>query len=192
MLSRTSKAFGPTPRSGTFAGLLSVLRGSEMMTTSSGESSACPSARRATCGIASSSGISCFSTALTFSDVAPFRITIAFCGDPLATSVELKPCAIDSVITNTATTIAMPMAVIAAVPLRTSIERKLYEPTRPISVIGRTRPVLRSRHAPQRVHDLQPGCHDRREQRREKTDQRAQAQTDRHVSVADAERRNEP
>ena len=50
---------------------------------------------------------------------------IAFCGEPLATSVERNPCAIDSVITNTATTIAMPMAVIVAVPLRTIIERRL-------------------------------------------------------------------
>ena len=65
------------------------------------------------------------STALTVSDVAPLRSTIAFCGDPLATSVARKPCAIASVITNTATTIAMPIAVIAAVPLRTIIERRL-------------------------------------------------------------------
>ncbi len=95
------------------------------MTTSSGDSRARPSAPRATCGIASSSGTCDFSTALTFSEVADFRITMAFCGEPLETSVELKPCAIASVITNTATTIAMPMAVIAAVPLRTTIERRL-------------------------------------------------------------------
>ena len=50
---------------------------------------------------------------------------MAFCGDPLATSVARKPCASASVMTNTATTIAMPIAVIAAVPLRTSIERRL-------------------------------------------------------------------
>ena len=36
-----------------------------------------------------------------------------------------KPCAIAIVITKTATTIAMPIAVIAAVPLRTIIERRL-------------------------------------------------------------------
>ena len=65
------------------------------------------------------------STALTVSDVALLRSTIAFWGDPLATSVERKPCAMASVITNTATTMAMPIAVIAAVPLRTSIERRL-------------------------------------------------------------------
>ena len=51
------------------------------------------------------------------------RIALSTC--PLDTSVRRKPCAIDSVITNTATTMAMPPAVIAAVPLRTSIERKL-------------------------------------------------------------------
>ena len=70
-------------------------------------------------------GTSVRSTALTVSAVAPLRSTIAFCGDPLATSVWRKPCAMASVITNTATTIAMPPAVIAAVPLRTIIERRL-------------------------------------------------------------------
>ena len=50
---------------------------------------------------------------------------MAFSGEPLATSVALKPCAIASVMTNTETTIAMPPAVIAAVPLRTIIDRRL-------------------------------------------------------------------
>ena len=50
---------------------------------------------------------------------------MAFSFEPLATSAPLNPCAIAIVITKTATTIAMPMAVIAAVPLRTVIERRL-------------------------------------------------------------------
>jgi hypothetical protein len=57
--------------------------------------------------------------------VAPLRSRIAFSFDPLATSAPRKPCAIAIVITKTATTIAMPIAVIAAVPLRTVIERRL-------------------------------------------------------------------
>ena len=64
-------------------------------------------------------------TALRLSAVEPFRSTMAFWVDPLATSVARKPWAIASVITKTATTIAMPPAVIAAVPLRTTIERRL-------------------------------------------------------------------
>jgi hypothetical protein len=50
---------------------------------------------------------------------------MAFCGEPLDTSVARNPCAIASVMTNTATTIAMPPAVIAAVAFRTIIERRL-------------------------------------------------------------------
>ena len=65
------------------------------------------------------------STALTVSEVAPLRSRIAFSFDPLATSAPRKPCAMAIVMTNTATTIAMPMAVIAAVPLRTIIDRRL-------------------------------------------------------------------
>jgi len=65
------------------------------------------------------------STALTFSDVAPFRSRIAFSFEPLATRAPRNPCAIAIVMMKTATTIAMPPAVIAAVPLRTIIERRL-------------------------------------------------------------------
>jgi hypothetical protein len=53
------------------------------------------------------------------------RSRIAFSFEPLATSAPRKPCAIAIVITNTATTMAIPIAVIAAVPLRTIIERRL-------------------------------------------------------------------
>ena len=96
-----------------------------MMTTSSADASGWPSVERATCGIDSISGSCGLNTALTVSDVDPFRSRIAFSFDPLATSAPRKPCAIAIVITNTATTIAMPIAVIAAVPLRTIIERRL-------------------------------------------------------------------
>jgi len=96
-----------------------------MITTSSGDARTWPSVARATCGIASISGSCVRSTPLTVSEVAPFRSRIAFSLDPLATSAPLNPSAMAMVITNTATTIAMPMAVIAAVPLRTVIERRL-------------------------------------------------------------------
>ena len=124
-VSRTSNARGPTPRTGTFAGWLSDWRGSAMMTTSSGEVSGRPPASRATCGRLSTIGRSARRTALTVSAVAPLRRTIALPGEPLATSVARKPCAMASVITNTATTMAIPPAVIAAVLLRTIIERRL-------------------------------------------------------------------
>ena len=96
-----------------------------MITTSSEDVSGRPSGPRATCGRASRIGTSGRRTALVVSAVEPLRRTIAFAGDPLATSVARNPCAIARVITNTATTMAMPPAVIAAVPLRTAIERKL-------------------------------------------------------------------
>ena len=63
--------------------------------------------------------------ALVVSEVTLLRSTIAFPGDPLDTSVALNPCASASVMTKTATTIAMPPAVMAAVALRTVIDRKL-------------------------------------------------------------------
>ena len=59
------------------------------------------------------------------SAVEPFLKTMAFCGEPLATSVARNPWAMASVMTNTATTMAMPIAVITAVALRTVIERRL-------------------------------------------------------------------
>ena len=122
---RISNASGPTPRTGTLAGWLSDDRGSAMMTTSSGDASGWPSLPRATCGIASISGSwraqhrahRLGGRALAQQD----GVLVRAAGDERA----VKPCAIAIVITKTATTIAMPMAVIAAVPLRTVIERRL-------------------------------------------------------------------
>src|SRR5262245_6089130 len=174
-----------------------------MMTTSSGDASACPSAARATCGMASMSGSWGRSTALTVSDVAPFLNRIALSFDPLATSAPRKPCAIAIVITKTATTMAMPPAVIAAVPLRTIIERRLYDPMSPISIdtpnarkrcfpAASASSVFLSGYLPQGVHDLQPRRRRRRNDRREDADERAEAQADEHVDVVDAEHRDEP
>ncbi len=101
------------------------MRGSAMIVSSSGDASGRPSAPRAICGKVSTIGTSGRMTALVVSAVAALRSTIALPGAPLATSVARKPCASASVITNTATTIAMPMAVMAAVPLRTIIDRRL-------------------------------------------------------------------
>ena len=109
----------------TLAGWLSVTRGSAMIVNSSADDNGRPSDPRATCGMLSTIGRSGRITALVVSAVELLRRMMALSGDPLATSVARNPCAIASVITKTATTIAMPPAVIAAVPLRTTIERRL-------------------------------------------------------------------
>ena len=76
-----------------------------------------PVARRGrSAGRSRSAPAAACATALTFSDVAPLRMMMAFCGEPLATSVARKPCAIDSVMTKTATTMAMPIAVMPPCP----------------------------------------------------------------------------
>jgi len=85
-------------------------RGSAMMTTSSGETSGCPSAPLAICGRADTIGTSLFSTALTVSAVAPLRST-------MRSEASMLPC------TEPATSTSFAFMLADAFPLGPTVRR---------------------------------------------------------------------
>ncbi len=94
------------------------------MTTTSPDTSG-PRASRATPGASSITWSSSSVTALTISESAPARRTIALRGEPEATRVAWKPCAIASIATNTPTVPAMPSTATTADVQRCSTLRTL-------------------------------------------------------------------
>ena len=102
-LSCTASASSETPRSCTFASVPVFCRGSAAITTTSGLTSG-PSAPRMRLPRASSMACSCSRvTALSISEVAPARRTIALCSDPERDERGLEPAARASMATNTPT-----------------------------------------------------------------------------------------
>jgi hypothetical protein len=106
-LSRTSRTRGETPRTWTLASVPVLFRGNAAMTTTSAEESG-PRSSRATPAAPSITRKSSRVTALTISEFMPASRTIAFRGDPEATSVARKPWANASMATKTPTVPATP------------------------------------------------------------------------------------
>src|SRR5580765_4287202 len=131
-------------------------------------------------------GTCCRVTALTVSDVAPLRRTIALSTWPLDTSVIWNPCDRqghdehgDDHGDAAGGHRRGPLADQHRAQVVTAYE------THTFSAISRE-PSAMSGDPPQRVDDLQPRRHHRRNQRREDADERAQSETDDGVQVADA------
>ena len=116
-LSRTCNAAASTPRNGTFASVPVVRLGRLMMTNNSAEESG-PWSLRATPGASAMTRVASRSKPLTISLSAPLRRTIAPSGEPETVMACLKPAAMESTPTSTATTPAMPMTVAATAPRR--------------------------------------------------------------------------
>ena len=64
-------------------------------------------------------------TMLIISEVAPLRSTMALLGDAEFSIVLRMPCAMDSTLTITATTPAIPMTAVTEDPTRWGMERRL-------------------------------------------------------------------
>jgi hypothetical protein len=107
MPSRTSSARDETPRTWTLASVPVLTSGNAATTTTSAEASGWPSRRRTPAADAITRTAS-MEIALTISESAPARRTIAFSGEPEDTMVARKPRAIASMATNTPTVPAMP------------------------------------------------------------------------------------
>ncbi len=106
-LARTSRTLAETPRTWTLASVPVRASGKAAMTTTSPEASG-PRASRATPAASSIVRSSSRVIALTISESAPARRTMAFPGEPEATSVARKPWAMASMATKTPTVPAMP------------------------------------------------------------------------------------
>jgi hypothetical protein len=115
---------GPTPRTTTFV-VVPDFRVRFQTTMSSDAASGVPSVARAISGWLETAAATSRSRMLMSSAVDPFRITIAFCGDPVLVSAAWKPPERASVKMKTHATRAMPSAVSAVLTRRAARLRRL-------------------------------------------------------------------
>ena len=108
MLLRTLNAVGVTPRKVTLVGMSVSFLGRVVMTTTSQEASGLPSAPRATRGSTAIRLALPMSIHEVSSDIEPRWVTMALLSEPVELSAMLKPRAMDRMVTNAATTRAMP------------------------------------------------------------------------------------
>src|SRR5208283_2473225 len=108
MLLRTLKALGDTPRKVTLAGKPVPFLGRVVMTTTSQEARDFPSAPRATRGSTEMRLALPMSIHEVSSDIEPRCVTMALLSEPVELKATLKPRAMDRMVTNAATTRAIP------------------------------------------------------------------------------------
>ena len=115
--SRTPKAAGSTPRSGTLA-TVPVVRFSRSTTTKSSAEATGPPSLRRTPAASLMMRVSARARALLSSLSLPPRMTIAVSEEPAPASADWKPSAIESTATKTSTTPATPTIATAEAPTR--------------------------------------------------------------------------
>ena len=112
-----------------------------MTTNNSGEAKAPPSPR-ARPGASAMMRASSPTTQLIISEVAPLRRTMALSGDAEFSIVLRMPCAMDSTLTITATTPAIPMMAVIEDPMRCGKERRLNSAIETICEIQLKAPAI--------------------------------------------------
>ena len=123
-MGRSATDFAVTPRTTTLAGV-PFFRLRFQSTTSSWVASGVPSGARAISGWLSIDAAASRATMLVSSAVEPFRITIAFVGDPVAWSADWNPPARARVKMKTQETRPIPSAVKTVLTLRAERLRRL-------------------------------------------------------------------
>ena len=108
MLLRTLKAVGVTPRNVMLVGIFVPFLGRVVMTTTSHEARGLPSAPRATRGSTAIRLALPMSIHEVSSDIEPRWVTMALLSEPVELKAILKPRAMDRIVTNAATTKAIP------------------------------------------------------------------------------------
>ncbi len=126
--SRTRGAARSTPRSGTLASVPVERLGRLRMTKSSGDASG-PSAARARPGASAITCVSSPDRPLIISESAPLRSTMALSALAERAIIRRTPAAIDSTVTRTATTPAMPTTVDSEDPSRSGSVCRLIRVT---------------------------------------------------------------